>query len=298
MRLGVAIPQTDIGSDPDVVVDFAIAAESTGYTHLATYDHVLGANTENRPNWAGPYSSEHCFHDTFVLFGFLAAHTRSIEFSPQVLILPQRQTALVAKQCASVDVLSRGRLRLGVGVGWNPVEYTGLNENFTNRGKRSVEQVEVMKALWTQPHVIYEGVWHTIPDAGINPLPIQRPIPVWFGGAIEHVAPRIAQLGDGWIPLDQQPGKVAEDALALLYEQVHAHGRDVTEVGVDVWVSMAGASKQEWRDELIAWSQAGVTHITLNTAFDRLHHRRIDGTELTDHLDAIREYYEAVADLL
>ena len=172
MKLGITLPLTDIHGAPATVRDFAQAAEGMGYHHLAAPDHVLGVNVASRPDWGQRNTSKDFFHDPFVLFGFLAACTAKIEFSTQVLILAQRQTALVAKQAASLDVLSNGRFRFGVGIGWNPVEFTGLNENFANRGKRSAEQLQVLKALWAEPHVTFKGDWHTIEDAGINPLPV------------------------------------------------------------------------------------------------------------------------------
>jgi len=297
MRLGIAIPQTDIGGDPLAARDFAQAAEATGYHHLATYDHVLGANVARRPDWTGPYTSEHCFHDTFVLYGFLAGQTTRIELTTQVLILPQRQTALVAKQAASVDVLSGGRLRLGVGIGWNPVEYTGLGENFHDRGRRSEEQVAVMKALWAAPHVTFKGTWHDIPDAGINPLPVRRAIPVWFGGHADVVLRRIARLGDGWIILSHQADETARQEIEKLRAYSHEVGRTES-IGIDAWMSMGGRTPKEWRQEVESWRQLGVTHITLNTAFERRHHRRIDGRSTDSHIAALREFYSSVADLL
>ena len=172
MKLGVALPIVDIGGGPDAIRDFAQAAEAIGYHGLALPDHVLGANVASRPGWTqGRGRSSDLYHDPFVLFGFLAGVTKIADFSTQVLILPQRQTALVAKQAASLDVLCGGRFRLGIGVGWNEVEFIGLNENFHNRGRRSEEQVEVMRALWAEPDVSFKGRWHTIPDAGINPRP-------------------------------------------------------------------------------------------------------------------------------
>jgi probable F420-dependent oxidoreductase len=297
MRLGVAIPQTDIGGEPEVVGEFAQAAEGYGYAHLASYDHVLGANVASRPDWAGPYTSEDCFHDTFVLFGYLAAATETIELSTQVLILPQRQTALVAKQAASVDVLSNGRLRLGVGVGWNPVEYVALGEDFKNRGVRSAEQAEVLRALWTDQHVSYSGEWHEIPDAGINPLPVQRPIPLWFGGSGDRMMRRIAKHGDGWITLYHHPDDQARADIELLNKYVAAEGRS-SPIGVDAWVSMGDSEPADWRREITAWQQLGVSHVTLNTAFQAAHHRRIDGTSLAQHLAALRLYIDTVGDLL
>ena len=175
MKLGVALPLVDIGGEPDAIREFAQAAEEIGYHGLAAPDHVLGVNVASRPGWTqGRGRSTDLYHDPFVLFGFLAGVTKIEDFSTQVLILPQRQTALVAKQAASLDVLCGGRFRLGIGVGWNEVEFVGLNENFHNRGRRSEEQVEVMQALWAEPHVSFKGRWHTIDDAGINPRPASR----------------------------------------------------------------------------------------------------------------------------
>lgn len=298
MRLGVAIPQTDIGAQPSVLAEFAQAAEHVGYRHLVTYDHVLGANTANRPEWTGAYTSAHPFHDTFVLFGYLAAITKTIELSSHVLILPQRQTALVAKQAASVDVLSGGRLRLGVGVGWNEIEYIGLGEDFANRGPRSSEQAEVLRALWTDPHVNFSGEWHEIPDAGINPMPVQQPIPLWFGGSGERVMRRIAKHGDGWITLYHQPDDQARKDIELLGQFAEAEGRASDDIGVDVWVSMGESTPEDWRREVAAWKEIGVSHLTLNTAFHIGHHRRIDGDSLENHVNAINTYIESVADLL
>ena len=183
MKLGVVFPQTEIGSDPAGVREYAQAAEAMGYNHVIAFDHVLGANAESRPGWSGAYRHTDSFHEPFVLYGFLAGVTNDIELVTAVIILPQRQTALVAKQAAAVDVLSNGRLRLGVGIGWNAVEYEALGENFGDRGRRSEEQIELMRRLWTEDLITYEGRWHKITDAGLNPLPVQQPIPVWFGGA-------------------------------------------------------------------------------------------------------------------
>ena len=200
MRFGVVFPQLEIGADPVAVRDYAQAAESLGYQHLLVYDHVLGANAGSRPGWRGSYRHTDMFHEPFVLFGYLGGVTTTLELVTGVLILPQRQTALVAKQVAEVDVLTGGRLRLGIGTGWNAVEYEALSEDFHNRGLRSEEQIEVMRALWTRELVSYEGRWHKITDAGLNPLPVQRPVPVWFGGMDERVLRRTARMGDGWFP--------------------------------------------------------------------------------------------------
>ncbi|HZO63234.1 MAG TPA: LLM class F420-dependent oxidoreductase, partial [Gaiellaceae bacterium] len=200
MRLGVVFPQTEIGADPGGVRAYAQGVEEIGYTHLLAYDHVLGADASSRKDWAGPYTAEHQFHEIFVLFGYLAAVVPKLELVAGVLVLPQRQTALVAKQAAAIDVLSGGRLRLGVGLGWNHVEFEALGEEFSDRGRRSEEQIEVLRRLWTEPVVDFEGRWHRIPAAGINPLPVQRPIPIWIGGSAEAAIRRTARLADGFFP--------------------------------------------------------------------------------------------------
>src|SRR6478752_3439105 len=182
MRIGVVFPQTELGGDVGAVRAYGQRVEELGFTHILAYDHVVGADPDVHTGWGGPYDVHTTFHEPLVMFGFLAALTRSVELVTGVIILPQRQTALVAKQAAEVDLLSGGRLRLGIGTGWNAVEYEALNEDFHNRGARSEEQIAVLRALWTQPVVTFEGRWHHIDAAGINPLPVQRPIPIWLGG--------------------------------------------------------------------------------------------------------------------
>ena len=297
MKLGVALPLTDIGGDPAVVRDFAQVAEGLGYDYLAGTDHVLGVNVASRPDWGPRNTSADFFHDPFVLFGFLSACTQKIEFSTEVLVLAQRQTVLVAKQTACLDVLSRGRFRLGIGIGWNPVEFVGLNEDFSNRGRRSEEQVQVMQALWAEPHVSFKGKWHTIDDAGINPLPPSRRVPLWYGGHNDATLQRTAKWGDGWIMLANPPGDAARADFAKLHAYVAAAGRKKEAVGLSVWVS-AVDDEASWRKEIAAWKALGVTHVTLNNTFARYYHRRIPGRSTADHMAAIKRYRSAVADLL
>jgi probable F420-dependent oxidoreductase len=294
MHLGIALPLVDIHGDPGTVREFAQTAEGMGYHHLGAPDHVLGVNVASRPGW-DRNTSKDFFHDPFVLFGFLSGVTRTIGFSTQVLILAQRQTALVAKQVASLDVLSGGRFRFGIGVGWNPVEFVGLNENFHNRGKRSEEQVEVMRALWAEPHVSFKGKWHTIDDAGINPLP-KRKIPLWFGGHADVTLRRTAQWGDGWIMLAHAKGKEAEAAFDTLRKYVKEAGRDPLEVGLEVWVSTAQGGPDDWRKEFQYWKSVGVTHVTVNSTYARGPHKRIAGRSVADHLKAMKDYHAAVKD--
>ena len=193
MKIGFVYPQTEFGNDSTAIRDLAQTAEELGFAYVLAYDHVLGVNPD-RPNWDGPYDFRTPFQSPFLLFSFMAGITSKLGFATGILILPQRQTALVAKQAATLDVLTGGRLRLGVGVGWNQPEFTALGENFHNRGSRIEEQVKVLRALWTNPLVKYSGKWHTIPEAGINPLPIQQPIPIWFGGHAEAVLKRRSSL--------------------------------------------------------------------------------------------------------
>ncbi|HEX9921222.1 MAG TPA: LLM class F420-dependent oxidoreductase, partial [Anaerolineae bacterium] len=195
MKLGVVFPQTEIGHDPAMIKDYVQTAEGLGYAYLLAYDHVLGANPDRPGGWQGPYTYRDSFHEPLVLYGYLAGLTQTIEFVSGILILPQRQTVLVAKQAAQVDLLSGGCLRLGVGIGWNAVEFEALGQDFHTRGKRIEEQVTLLRELWTKPLVTFEGAGHTISAAGLNPLPVQRPIPIWFGGMADVVLRRTARLG-------------------------------------------------------------------------------------------------------
>jgi probable F420-dependent oxidoreductase len=300
MKLGVAIPAIDdaIGNDPGALREFAQTAEEIGYRDLAAPDHVLGVNVASRPDWGDRNTSADLFHDPFSLFSFLACCTKTIEFSTQVLILAQRQTVLVAKQAASLDVLCGGRFRLGVGVGWNEVEFVGLNENFRNRGRRSEEQVQVMKALWAEPHVTFRGKYHTIDDAGINPLPPRRRIPIWYGGHAEATMRRVVEWGDGWMPMAYAPGDEAKAAFDKLRKMAETAGRDPDSIGIDTRTTAGIGADKEWRDTLRFWKSCGVTHITLVTYSGRGHLGRIDGRTLTDHLAVIKRYWDVVADLL
>jgi probable F420-dependent oxidoreductase len=264
MQIGAIFPQTEIGSDPAAVRDYAQAVEDLGYRHITAYDHVLGANTANRPNWRGPYTSESMFHEIFVLFGYLAALTRRVDLVAGVLILPQRQTALVAKQAAEVDVLSGGRLKLGVGVGWNAVEFEALGEDFHTRGPRIEEQIAVLRALWTEPVVDFHGRWHQIPAAGINPLPAQRPIPIWMGGYVDTVLRRIGRVADGWLP-QRPPDEKARDAIEVLRAAAREVGRPEDAVGIQARLSIGQVPEVEWAGYADAWRALGATRLDVNT---------------------------------
>ncbi len=267
MKIGVVFPQTEIGSDPAVIRDYVQAVESLGYTHVLAFDSVVGANPDRPGGWDSPYTYRHAFHEPFALFAFCAAITRRIELVTGVLVLPQRQTALVAKQAAEVDVLSGGRLRLGIGVGWNPVEFEALGENIHDRGKRVEEQLEVMRLLWTRELVTYEGRWHRVSDAGIKPLPVQRPIPVWMGGESEAVLRRAARLADGWITLQTfRPGPGAQQTVDRLLTLVEEAGRDPAAFGIEGRVALAQTPPEAREKELAAWGgMRGITHLCVNT---------------------------------
>ncbi|HXA96146.1 MAG TPA: LLM class F420-dependent oxidoreductase [Candidatus Dormibacteraeota bacterium] len=267
MKIGVVFPQTEIGQDPATIRDYAQAVESLGYSHILAFDSVIGANPNRPGGWDSPYTYQHAFHEPFALFAFCAAITRRIELVTGVLVLPQRQTTLVAKQAAEVDVLSGGRLRLGIGVGWNPVEFEALGENLKNRGKRVEEQLEVMRLLWTKELVTYAGRWHRVPDAGIKPLPVQQPIPVWMGGESEAVLRRAARLADGWITLQTfRPGPAAQQTVDRLLGLVREAGRDPAAFGIEGRLALAQVPAERREQELATWrAMRGITHLCVNT---------------------------------
>ncbi len=264
MRIGVTFPQNEITADPVAVRDYAQAAEGLGYTHLLAYDHVVGADITNRPDWGDRYTHRSLFHEPFVLFGYLAGLTPRLEFVPGVIILPQRQTVLVAKQAAEVDVLTGGKFRLGIGVGWNAVEYEALNEDFHNRGKRSEEQIAVLRALFTDEVVTYHGQWHHIEAAGLNPMPMQRPIPIWIGGSSDATLKRVAKMGDGWFP-QMRPEPEGRQAVEKLHALTRAAGRDPAAIGIEARISVKDGTPAELAAVARAWQAAGATHIGINT---------------------------------
>jgi len=264
MKIGVVFPQTEIGPDAGGVRAYTQAVEQMGYSHVLAYDHVIGANLENRPDWGDRYSLHSQFHEPFVLFSFMAGMTETLEFATGIVILPQRQTVLVAKQAAALDVLSDGRFRMGIGIGWNKVEYESLGEEFTNRGARSEEQIALLRALWTKDSVNFEGRWHSVPDAGLNPLPIQQPIPIWLGGEADAVVKRIARVGDGWMP-GWQPDEAGMKELDKLYAYAKEAGRDGTDIGIDGRFSADLATEDTWSDQVKAWADIKADYIAITT---------------------------------
>ena len=285
MRIGVVFPQTEIGPDPGAVRAYAQRVEQLGYTHLLAYDHVLGADPAVHTGWRGPYDVHTTFHEPFVLFGHLAAVT-SLELVTGIIILPQRQTALVAKQAAEVDLLTGGRFRLGVGLGWNAVEYQALGKDFGDRGRRVGEQVALLRRLWTERTVTFEGEHETVVGAGLAPLPVQRPIPVWFGGQSEPAYRRIGRLADGWLP-QVIPGPTLDAARSVVEEAARRAGRDPAALGMEGRISWGEGGPARLADHAERWRKAGASHVSVNTMGAGL--GGVDG-----HLRALGEAAEAL----
>lgn len=284
--VGVVFPQTEFSGDHTAIRDYAQAAEELGFSHIAAYDHVLGANPDRPGGLMGPYSHQSAFHEPFVMFSYMAGLTRTIQFATNIIILPQRQTALVAKQAATLDILSQGRVRLGVGLGWNEPEYIALNETFQNRGRRIEEQIEVLRLLWTKPLVQFEGRWHTIPDAGLNPLPIQRPIPIWMGGTAEQALRRLAKVADGWMVNIRTP-EAANPAFALVEDELQRLGRSRSEFGIEARIHYGDGDPRAWEEAILGWQEHQVDYLSMNTMGVGL-----AGPEA--HIQAIRRFAEAI----
>ena len=263
MRIGVVFPQTEIGGDVGAVRAYAQRVEELGYEHLLAYDHVVGADPAVHEGWKGPYNLNSTFHEPLVLFGYLAAIT-SLELVTGIIILPQRQTVLVAKQAAEVDLLTNGRFRLGVGLGWNAVEYEALGKDFSNRGRRLDEQVALMRRLWTEPSVTHDGDYERVTGAGLAPLPVQRPIPMWFGAASPRAFARAGRLGDGWFP-QVPPGPRLDEARAMVEAGAASVGRDVASLGMEGRVSWGAEGVERLVDHTERWRNAGATHLSVNT---------------------------------
>lgn len=263
MRIGVVFPQTEIGPDAASVRRYGERVEALGFTHILAYDHVVGADPAAHPGWRGPYDVKSTFHEPFVVFGFLAAVT-SLELVTGIIILPQRQTVLVAKQAAEVDLLTGGRFRLGVGLGWNRVEYEALGKRFEDRGRRMGEQVELMRRLWCEPVVTFEGKYERVTGAGLAPLPIQRPIPVWFGAMSPPAYRRAGRLADGWFP-QVVPGPQLDEARALVEGAAREAGRDPATLGMEGRVSFGSVGAEKLAEQAERWRAAGATHLSVNT---------------------------------
>jgi probable F420-dependent oxidoreductase len=284
VKIGVTFPQLDFGADADGIREYTKAAEDLGYDYLLAYDHVLSADVTNRPGWTG-YTDKDSFHEPFVLFAFMTAIAPSLEYVPGVIILPQRQTALVAKQAAEVDILTKGKFRLGIGVGWNAVEYEGLNEDFANRGRRVEEQIELLRKLWTEPVITFKGDYHTVTEAGLNPLPIQRPIPIWIGGTADVVLERAGKIADGWFPIGRPTEEVAA-RIEKVRNAAEAAGRPRDAVGIDARVDMQRTPEAEWAEDIATWRELGVSHLSINTMYQ--------GYSTAEHIAAIERFKRVV----
>lgn len=263
MNIGLVFPQTELGGDRGAVRAYAQRADELGFTHLLAYDHVLGADPKVHAGWNGPYDVSTTFHEPFVMFGYLAAVT-SMELVTGIIILPQRQTALVAKQAAEVDLLTGGHFRLGVGLGWNAVEYEALGKNFADRGRRIGEQVGLMRRLWTERTVTFNGEHETVTGAGLAPLPIQRPIPVWFGGQSRPAYARMGRLADGWFP-QVRPGPQLDEAREIIARAAAEAGRDPAAIGMEGRVSWGVGGAERLIDHVERWRAAGASHVSVNT---------------------------------
>ena len=286
IRIGAVLPQTELPTDPAAVKCYVEHLEAHRYAHLLAYDHVLGADTSTRPGWKGAYSSADPFLEVLTVMAWAAGFTERLEFATGVLILPQRQTALVAKQAATLDVLSGGRLRLGVGIGWNTVEYDALNENFHSRGKRMEEQIELMRALWTEPVITFEGTWHRVDNAGILPLPQQQPIPVWIGGSADVAIRRAAHIADGFFP-QGIPGEKMDHMMGVLFEELERAGRDRRGFGIEARITVSSGTPDDWRRQAASWREMDATHISLNTM-------KGGYTSIDEHLDALDRGRDAI----
>ncbi len=262
MRIGVVFPQTELGGDPGAVRAYAQGAQELGFAHLLAYDHVAGADPAVHAGWDGPYDVHTTFHEPMVLYGYLAAVT-SLELVTGIIILPQRQTVLAAKQAAEVDLLTGGKFRLGVGLGWNRVEYEALGQEFGTRGQRLTEQITLLRRLWTEPSVTFSGTFDQVTGAGLAPLPVQRPIPVWIGAQSPAAYRRAGRLADGWFP-QVPPGPRLDQARQIVTEAAAEAGRDPARLGMEGRVRWQ-PDQDQLAAEIRQWHEAGATHLSVNT---------------------------------
>lgn len=278
MKIGVVFPQTELGGDVGALRAYGEAVGDLGFSHLLAYDHVVGADPGVHQGWAGPYDITTTFHEPFVMFGYLAAVT-DVELVTGIIILPQRQTALVAKQATEVDLLTRGNFRLGVGIGWNPVEYGALGKDFGDRGRRMSEQIGLLRRLFTEPSVTFEGTYEHVEGAGLAPMPLQRPIPIWVGGASDAAYRRIGRLADGWFP-QVRPGADLDHALEVVAGAAEGAGRDPSTIGMEGRVSYSSDDPDKLARAADRWRGTGATHLTIDTMYRGL-------ATVDDHLAAL-----------
>ncbi len=278
MRVGVVFPQTELGGDVGAVRAYGQAVAELGYHHVLAYDHVLGADPAVHAPWRGPYDITTTFHEPMVMFGYLAALT-DLELVTGVIILPQRQTALAAKQAAEVDLLTGGRFRFGVGVGWNAVEYQALGQRFDRRGRRLDEQIELLRTLWTTPSVSFDGTFDVVHGAGLAPMPVQRPIPIWVGGSSDAAYRRIGRLADGWFP-QIRPGDDLDAALRTIGAAAEAAGRAADTIGMEGRVPWDPQDSDRFSRQVERWRAAGASHLSIDTMYRGL-------VSVDDHIRAL-----------
>lgn len=280
MDIGVIFPQTEVGGDRGAVRALGQAVSDLGYTHLAAYDHVLGADTAVHGDLGGPYTIDDTFREPLTMFAYLAGCT-DLAFATSILIGPQRQTALLAKQAAEVDLLCSGRFRLGLGIGWNKVEYDALGMPFGKRGAILEEQIVVLRALWTEKSVTVHGRFHHIEAAGLAPLPVQRPIPIWIGAYAPAALRRVGRVADGWFP-QARPGGGLEQALEIIREGAAEAGRDMSRFQFEGRVEYSTRDHDKMADHARRWREAGASHLSINTM-----HAGLQGVDA--HIAALAE---------
>ena len=285
LKFGAVLPHNEIGTDPGAIVHYLQGLEELGVFNLLAYDHVLGADPDRPGGFRGAYDKDVAFHEPLTFFAFASGVAPSLEFVSCVMILPQRQAVLVAKQAAEVAVLSGDRLRLGVGTGWNELEYVGLDVDFSTRGRRQAEQVELMRRLWTEDTFEYQGDFHTIDKAGINPRP-SAPVPIWFGASARVALERCGRLGDGWLPLGSPNDKSAA-MLETIRAAAGAAGRTMDGFAIQAQAQYAGGDPDRWRTHCQRWAALGATHLAIAT-------HNAGPTDADGHLRRVAEYLEAV----
>jgi probable F420-dependent oxidoreductase len=285
LKFGAVLPHNEIGTDAGAIVHYLQGLEELGVANLLAYDHVLGADPDRPGGFRGAYDKDVAFHEPLTFFAFAAGVAPTLEFVSCVMILPQRQAVLVAKQAAEVAVLSGNRLRLGVGTGWNEIEYVGLNEDFGNRGRRQAEQVELMRRLWTEDTFDFAGEFHTIDKAGINPRPTE-PVPVWFGGSAPALLERCGRLGDGFVPLGS-PNDASAAMLQTIRAAREAAGGSMDGFAVQAQAQYAGGTADRWRTHCQRWRDLGATHLAIAT-------HNAGPTDADGHLARVAEYLDAV----
>ena len=286
MKFGIVFPHNEIGNDPRDIKEYAQRAEKLGADHMLIYDHVLGADPDRPGGFNGPYDKDIAFHEPFTVFSFMAAVTDKIDFSTSVLILPQRQTALVAKQASQLAILSNNRFRLGIGTGWNTVEYEALDIPFEKRGRRQAEQVDLLRKLWRSDSMSFDGNFHTVTKASILPRPTQT-IPIWFGGGSPALLKRCATLGDGWVPIGG-PNEASAQSIEVLKQHRKDAGLSWDNFGIQAQAQFAGGTPERWLKHAQRWRNLGCTHLAVAT-------HNAGNKTVTDHLRAAQSYFDAVS---